>query len=317
MGYNHILETVLNMRLNQLANSGIIKKNSMNQKTKLGFSIFELVIMMVIISLLIAAISQGSRVVAKSKFLSAQSITKSSPIPSITNLLVWYETTMDGSFVASEAANGPINTWYNLNPASNGSSNANNAVAGTPPVYTANTINSLPVLVFNGTTGNNYLTFDGTALANSDYTVIVVEQRTSSRAQNYFISGNDASLTNQVLSLGYKLNGKMAFSQLSNNYDINVSNYSTPITRINVFRFSSTVGKDCFINGVNQTLLASGSPVPTQGLISYVNAQIGRHFTGNNFVGNIGEIIIFTKYINDDERKDIEKYLGKKWGVAI
>jgi hypothetical protein len=292
----------------------------MNQKIKLGFSIFELVIVMAITALLIAAISQGSLIVTKSKVLAAQSITKSSPIPSITNLLVWYETTMEGSFVAAEAAQGPINTWFNLNPLSNGnntSGNANNAVAGTPPVYTANTINSLPALVFNGTTGNNYLTFDGTALANSDYTVIVVEQRTSNRAQNYFISGNDASLTNQVLTLGYKSNGKMAFSQLANNYDINVNNYDKPITRINVFRFSSAVGKDCFINGANQTLLESGSPVPTQALISYVNAQIGRHLTGNNFIGNIGEVIIFTKYINDDERKDIEKYLGKKWGVAI
>jgi hypothetical protein len=288
-------------------------------KIKVGFSLLELAVVMTITALLIAAISQGSRIAGKSKLLSAQSATKSAPIPGMTNLLVWYETTMEDSFVASETAQGPINTWFNLNPSLKGTNSPNNAIIGNAPTYTKNKINGLPALVFNGS--SNYLTFNGSTLANSDYSVVVVEQRTSSKSNNYYISGNDTAILNYNLFVGYRLNGRSAFSQGSNGYDTVVSNFlaSSPITRIHVFRFSSSVGKNYYLNGVNQTLSAilGGTPSLTTGLLSNNSAQIGRHLASSHYAGVIGEIIIFNKYINDDERKDIQEYLGNKWGVAI
>jgi prepilin-type N-terminal cleavage/methylation domain-containing protein len=291
----------------------------MNQKIKLGFSMFELLVVMVIISLMIAATSQGSRIIAKSRLLAAQSITKSSPIPRIKNLLVWYETTMEGSFISSEAAQGPISTWYNLNPALNGTNTANNAAAGNAPTYTENQINNLPALVFDG--ASNYLTFDGTAIANSDYSVVVVEQRLSSQSNNYYISGNGTATLNYNLFVGYELENKSAFGQTSNGYDTSVSDFSSTsiVNRIHIFRFNPSVGKNYYINGANQTLteISGGTPSQTTGLVSNNNAQIGRHRSGYYYAGAIGEIAIFNKYINDDERKDIEQYLGKKWGITI
>lgn len=299
----------------------------MNYRTKLGqrklgFSLLELSIVMLITAILVGAISQGSRILARSKLTGAQALTKSAPVPRISNLLVWWETTMEDSFIASEANLGPIGTWYNLSPSSNRTNNATQAQISAPdqrPVLTNNKINGLPALVFDGT--NSFFVFDGKALANQDYSVAVVEQRLSGKSNNYYLSGNDVTaIPNNNLFLGYRLNNKSAFSQTSNGYDVTVPVFSTGVvTRIHVFRFNSSIGKNYYINGVSQTLsvILGGTPSLTTGLVSNTVAQIGRHLASTYYFGNIGEIIIFNKYINDDERKDVEQYLGKKWGIAI
>jgi hypothetical protein len=37
----------------------------------------------------------------------------------------------------------------------------------------------------------------------------------------------------------------------------------------------------------------------------------------SGFVGKMGEIIAFSKSLNTEERQEVEKYLGKKWGIAV
>jgi len=285
----------------------------MNQKIKLGFSLFELTIVMMVTALLIAAISKGSNIVLKSKLLAAQSVTKSSPIPRITNLLVWYETTMEDSFVSSEASQGPISTWYNLNPLLKGTNNTNNALAGNAPTYTEKKINNLPALVFDG--ASNYLTFDGTAIASSNYTLVIVEQRSNNSSTNYFISGNGTLGSNKVPHFGYRTNTSITFAQFGNDLNASVPAYTYQIPRIHIFRFNSATGKNLYINGT--VFINSTTASAKNGLTSYESAQIGRYTTTAYYTGDIGEIAIFNKYINDDERKDIEQYLGKKWGIKI
>jgi hypothetical protein len=70
-------------------------------------------------------------------------------------------------------------------------------------------------------------------------------------------------------------------------------------------------------NGDNpQAFIVLGSANQCQGLVSYNNAQIGK-YSENPYKGDIGEIIIFNKYINDDERRNVEIYLSKKWGIEL
>ncbi len=280
---------------------------------KLGFSILELSIALIIISILIMAVAKGNHILKRSRIVSAQSLTKSSPVLRMSNLVVWYETTMDSSFSEADIASTNINNWYNLNP----SIKTNNATAGVAPIYTKNSINNLPSLLFNGST--SYLTFDGTSIINRDYTAIVVEQRLGSGSDRYFISSNPAN-SNQSLTLGYRTNTQITFAQGDNGYNIAIPGYQSPSPRIHIFRFSSSLGKNYYLNGSGPQNLVSccgSTPVPTQGLTDYPNAQIARYATTNYYFGNIGEIIIFNKYINDDEMNDIKLYLSKKWGITI
>lgn len=304
------------------------RKQKLGQR--FGFTLLELSMVIVIVSILIIAVSSGSRALNRSRVISAQSLNKSSPVLSTSNLIAWYETTSENSFKDADISSTQINTWYNLNPSL--SVAANNALApntNCAPIYTKTAINGLPALFFNGTdttTANrDYLTFDGTALANNDYTVIVVEERTGGNTDRtrFFVSGFDSvtspdTLNNRVLMLGYDYVSStdlIIFGQNSNDYQYNIEDFSVPVPRIHVFRFSSTIGKKYRLNGQDKTLVDQGGAVPTQGLISYRNAQIGRYSNSTNYLGYIGEIIIFNKYVNDDETQEIERYLNKKWRV--
>jgi hypothetical protein len=64
------------------------------------------------------------------------------------------------------------------------------------------------------------------------------------------------------------------------------------------------------VNGVvaNSVGANSGVLTKTLGVVSIGNGS---------YQGNIGEVIIFTKALTATERKSVEQYLGKKWGIAI
>ena len=56
-------------------------------------------------------------------------------------------------------------------------------VDGVAPIY-ANSINSIPAIKFQG---ESLLTIKSSAINNSDYTIIIVEQREGSKADNYIL----------------------------------------------------------------------------------------------------------------------------------
>ncbi len=90
-------------------------------KKKLAFSLIELSVVILIIGILIAGVTQGSRLIKQFKLSSASSLTRSSSISSIPNLTLWLETTLDGSVTSvtngtSPSNNDAISNWNDLNP---------------------------------------------------------------------------------------------------------------------------------------------------------------------------------------------------------
>jgi type II secretory pathway pseudopilin PulG len=82
--------------------------NSKNKKL-LAFSLIELSIVVLIIGILIAGITQGSRLIQQSKIKTAQNQTTNSPVNSIPDLNLWLETTLDGSVISATNGNAPEN----------------------------------------------------------------------------------------------------------------------------------------------------------------------------------------------------------------
>jgi hypothetical protein len=78
---------------------------------------------------------------------------------------------------------GTITTWNDLNPQTSLPNNPNqNGAATLKPQYTPKAINGLPALKFDRST--DYLNFNGTSIANSDYSVVIVEGRLDNRGNN-------------------------------------------------------------------------------------------------------------------------------------
>jgi len=161
-------------------------------------------------------------------------------------------------------------------------------------------------------------------MANSNYSIFVVEQRTGAFGMGFMVSsdGTGAS-SNQLLQVGYRDDTNITWGQNGNDYNITVTAYSAPIPRIHalVFNSSASTPKTYRINGVTQTLIDSyGSAVASQGLTGFNNATFGLYGTTPNdtyYKGNIGEIIIFSRAVKTEERQSIENYLSKKWKIKI
>lgn len=294
-----------------------------NKKLKTAFSLIELSIVILIIGVIVAGVTQSSRLISAFRLSTARNLTQSSPVASIKNLTAWWETTSVASFTDSQADNGQtVTTWYDINPQS---TSKYNTTGGNGATYTNNCMNALPCLRFAGSPAN-YFNYDGSFLANSDYTIFAVEQRRSGTGSgggtNNMVLGGTNAAENTNLQVGYFQNTSILFGQWNNDYIATVASYSTPIPRILTYRFSSASGKNLYVNGSSMTLNSlGGTPVATQGLVSYPGAMIGGYYQNNTtwlyFVGDICEIIIFTRAITVEERQAVERYLGKKWGITV
>lgn len=279
---------------------------------KNAFSIIEISIAILIIGILISGILQSKLMIKKARLTTAQTLTKTSPVNDIENLVAWYETSLDSSFVASEAKNATaIGTWYDNNPHAISRKNATQSTTANKPKFYVNVFNdALPAVRFDG--ANDYLDFDGAALINNSYTIFVVEQR---RAAGYlpFIGGTGSSL-NTVLVLGYSSSTNITQSQYTNDLNYTIAAYSSPTVKIHTFKLNTTSGKSYWISGgVSED---AAEETQTASLTSFAGSNLGK-FSGNYFNGDLGEIIIFNRALKTNERRLIEKYLGEKYNITI
>ena len=274
---------------------------------KSAFSLVELSIVVLIMGATTASVVGTNNMMKKSRLVKAKSETSSSPVKNMNGLILWYEATMEAS--TNNASNGTnISIWNDLSP---NKTNATQATSGNQPQYIDSAINKLPAIRFDGL--NDLMNFTSGAIANNNYTIIIVEQRKDSKSNNYFLNGTGSGLSNDNLYLGYSDNSHIIHGQTNNYYTINTASYgffSTP--KIHIFTHNSNSGKKYYQNTGS---LGSGTETPPKALTSYTGS-IGGASSGY-YYGDIGEIIVFNRTLSDAERKSIENYLAKKWYVNI
>ena len=122
---------------------------------KLAFSLIELSIVILIIGILVAGVTQSSRLVAQMRLASAQSVTRSADISSIRDMVFWAETTLENGITNSSGTfqlddGGAISSWNDINFRSNPKINVMQSNTAIQPTYKQNGINGLPSINFNG-----------------------------------------------------------------------------------------------------------------------------------------------------------------------
>ncbi len=279
----------------------------MNKSSKLGFSLIELSVVILVIGILVIGITQGSRIMSEAKLKSARALTTASPVNSSADLVLWLDSTSDKSFDDNVANGSSVANWYDLNNQSATKNNATQVTPGNQPVYTTKVINGLPAVVFSSA-NSSFMSFDGSALVNRNYSIFIVEERSSGKNNNTLI-GNSASGSNGVF-LRYSSSAGLRHSHGGGgNYTGTIASYSSPIARVLSFTHNGSNGVT-YVNGVQ---LATGS---LSYVTSFSNAAIGFFSgAGNYYDGNIGEIIIFNRLFNNLERQSIEDCLRQKWGI--
>jgi type II secretory pathway pseudopilin PulG len=282
---------------------------SINKK---AYSLIEIALVIIIISIIIAGSLNGVEMIKKARLTSAQTLTQQAVIPNIKGLLIWLETSLPQSFLESERDNGlKISVWRNINPNILTTNNPNQNIVINQPTYLDNRFNdSIPGINFDG---NDFLNFSGSELINSGYSFFIVEKRMSSGNLSTMIGGS-SSTDNGNLVLAYRNSNTVTQSHITNEINASIPNYSSPVATIHSFLLNTSTGKKYWFNGGD--IEDSGSSTQTQTLTSYANPWIGRYLDYYYF-GDIAEIIIYKRSLNQEERKSIESYLSKKYNIKI
>ena len=309
-----------------------------NFKNKKAFSLIELSIVLLIIGIIIAGVTQSTRIVKQFRISSARSQTESSPANSVPGMVAWFDATSERSFDAAESEDADltstdvgISTWYDINNISSTKNNATQSTSSAKPLYYANCMDSLPCVRFDGS--NDVLDFTASALVGYDYTIFVVEQRAAAAA-GYFIGKSTAPSANTGLLYGYSATSTVIFSHgdSSNHYTVGTSPaiaaYTTKRPRLHSFTNGIIALEDVnptydfyhYLDGsaTASTLTAVGTPALST-LTAFTGATIGAGYNGTSqvfFNGDIGEIIIYNRYLKTEERVSVEDYLTKKWGIT-
>jgi len=82
-----------------------------------AFSLIELSIVILIIGILVAGVTQSSRLLKQFRLITARNITTSSPVSTIKDLVFWIEPTLETSFDPNEAQQDyQLTRWNDINP---------------------------------------------------------------------------------------------------------------------------------------------------------------------------------------------------------
>ncbi len=275
-----------------------------------AFSLIELSIVILVVGILIAGITQSSSLVRKFKLHSAKSLTKSSPVNGIRNLVVWYETSLDESLLANEASNNnPITRWKNISPQT--IENMDLVTSFASPTFIENGINQgIPTISFNG--GQSMVLTPFTALNTTGKTFFVVAKTRSPLANGRVIAYGDMSFFRGISFLNSNAVG--FFDSATGGAVITMPlSSSTSFKIITGYRKNDAIFIS--LNGSPSASLTNNNTPNTNVTALFVGAGFGGNSSMLN--GEIAEIIIYSETLTSEERSSVEKYLSQKYAIPL
>ena len=301
------------------------KKHTLKQHNQ-AFSLIELSIVILIVGILVAGVTQSSRLVNLIKLSTAQSITRSSEINSIQDMVFWVETTLETGITNSSGTfqlddGGAISSWNDINIRSNPKINLTQATALNQPTYKQVGINGLPSISFNGSSG---ILLNSTIVpllaGDKNYSLILVWRANSTTAaagQNLISQSNAVVGANDMASFSILSSGLSGFSGGTNNYTptavIPNTNYISIIT---VNDTLATNNISVYTN--SNTAVTGSSTTPTILNLGAARFSIGARVDSTQFFGGlISEAIIFDRTLKSDEVRAVNNYLSKKYAIKI
>ena len=280
-----------------------------------AFTIVELSVVITILAVMIIGITSTKLMIRKARLANAQSLTQKSVINEInSDLVAWYETSLESSFLFNEIKNdgSNISTWKDNNTYAINKNNASNLTTVSQPKYYQNAFyDSVPAIRFDG--NDDFLNFNCNKIAKSSYTIFVVEQRRSNKSVNYFIGGSNVGV-NETIHLGYRSNTSITQAHYSNDFDTPVAGYNSVEPKLFTFVYNFNIGKQISINGKAPVV---ANPIQSSPLLSCNNVALGKYASSYFYNGDLAEIIMFKRSLKTEEIEAIENYLGSKYGISV
>ena len=235
-------------------------------------------------------------------------------LSSITGLDCWFDASGVSNFSTFGSS---IAVWYDKG------SNYRHLLQST--IGNQPTFISSPTNAVNFNANTQFLTFSTIpGVVYSDYSIFMIEQVQSGAAYNMILGGMcNSNYMNLYMGYSNYVNTGYTFYQAqagiqATSLAMNVPNLQQRILtepyRIWSFQYSSNLQlRKLFINGY----LIGTNTLFTTDLQSWLGASMGRFYNGNTYYynGNIKEMLIYSNYVPDAQRQQIEGYLAWKWSV--
>jgi prepilin-type N-terminal cleavage/methylation domain-containing protein len=290
-----------------------------------AFSLIELSIVVLIIGILIAGVTQGSRLVGQSRVTVAKNLTQASAVASMPNMVAWFETTSDSSVTSATNGTAPengdlVSSWNDINLQS-GNKVIVSSTGGPRPTYVASGINNLPALKFSG---GQYLFSSLGAGGNiplnagaTSFTFVAVWQSYANNVGVILEQNSTTSIIGKragIITLNTSTYGFVG----ENNDFFNVAPYIVNKIYASIITVGITGSGVSTVKIYDNVSTYTGTISPTTGIsnsLFYIGAKASNKL--EQFNGLISEIIIFERTLKPTEVADVKSYLAKKYGIVI
>lgn len=283
----------------------------MLKKIRKGFSLLEISLVILIIGILIAGITQASDVLRDFAVSSAKNLSRSSVVGRVDDLVFWADSLGEKSLDKNEKKDQEnISVWSDSNPKVPIKSGFVAISQNLRPKFEENAINSIPGIKF---AGNNCMMSDSLRNTNFDNFLVYLVFMPLSLNDGTIIEKKSLSNTSfslEIFRSFYRLEiGRSG--ELAGVYGIKLPKIKQP----NLIKISRIKGSTIQIevNGVMQsvndllTQSTSNSDEISFGCIGYSGSP-------QNFAnGIIGEIAMFNRNLSPREINLIDEYFYKKW----
>jgi len=226
------------------------------------------------------------------------------PTNTIPNCVLWLDAydkstlTLDGSTNVIE--------WADKSGTGNNATNTANFPS-------TNLNRAIPVTAYGGQQavsffGNNWLNISLDSLTGSlqGYTIFVVDVMGNVTGNNYFL-GSDFNNTDATLHYGYRSANQFTASQYADDLNWTApANFAPATPRLWMARVDSSASRQIWLNGVER----ANNGVSLVGTLT--NSTVGRG-NGGTYIGDLSEVIVYNRGLDDNERVSVENYLNHKW----
>lgn len=280
---------------------------------KNAFSLIELSIVILIIGILVAGVTQGSRLVTEFRLNTARTLTQSSPVASIEGIYMWLESTGSNAIdVADPEDQQEVSTWNDINPQSPTKNNLSQGTTASKPKINFGQINNnLPVVSFDGV--NDFLSRSATfqeISPTNQLTVFIVGKLKANTATQVLLAMEHGGINRIGIEFDNAL-PRFDFVTLPALLVSSTNVYN--LTQLFTFHKNAST-QTIYLNGAQDVTRSNLSTFSSTG--SYT-LYLGQYYAGLRANFDLGEIIIFSRGLKTEERKAVESYLGKKWELKV
>jgi prepilin-type N-terminal cleavage/methylation domain-containing protein len=284
----------------------------MKNNFRLGFSLLEVSVVLLIIGILLASVSAGKSMIRTAKITSSQSLTASSPVSAVEGLAIWLEPVSVSSLSPddtydSQAISGG---WQNL---TNYFVPANFTVDG--PTYNESSINGVPSVTF----GEDDATVDINSslqhITGTNFSIFIVEERSNGTGilidssnmvaryvdDNFQIEKNSLQVVDVAVPTGPAINYISFASSATGSSPKGLAYYR-----------NKGVFFDSFDNQVITTTAVDDN---NESISSISDATLGGAI--GSFKGDISELIVYNNSLTIIELNEILDYLSSKYRITL